>query len=172
MPWLLDKETVSRILDFVKNGGVFISESGFARYTEDCWLSKEVPGYDLSKKLGFKETDFALIEKIKIRTKNGTIYGTQERGWIDPGNNRVIGTFENGKPAIIESSYGKGKFVYLGSSISSYFADNSDITSAKRCVDMFGFKASVQVEPIGQVTARLQEYKNSKIVFLFNHFKK
>jgi len=171
MPWLLDRSIIAALVDYAERGGIVVADGGYGRYDDDNWLSKETPGGGLAAKLGVVETDFTrLEEKVAFSLGKGRkIFGSQERGWLDAGKNRVLGKYADNNAAVVECRCGRGKFVFTGTSVSSCYEKSTDIRTAAEWIRFCGFKPSLAVKPLGKVTGRLQQAGGASIVFLFNH---
>lgn len=170
---LIEPEMACKLKEFVKNGGTLIIEPGFARYEKNGWFAAKVPTMGLSDTFGYKEKDVFYEDQFKIKLKEGTIRGAEERYLISCKSANVLGKFNDRKPAVVEMSYGKGKVIYFSSHI-SVFASKYEMLKKEQ--ELFlktaGFKPFCYVDSATDVTSRLLETDNEKIMFIFNHSSK
>jgi len=170
MPALIDEPMIEAIRRFVRDGGTFIADGGLARYTASGWLSPKTPGAGLAEELGVRETDLAMIaDPVTLRTAAGDVIGGQERSWLDPGEHEVLARFETGHAAAVRCRYGRGNFILIGTSLASASGPAIDPEPGRRCLELFGIRPELITEPAGQVTGRILEAGDKRVLFLFNH---
>ncbi|MBO3809169.1 MAG: beta-galactosidase [Candidatus Brockarchaeota archaeon] len=103
-------------------------------------------------------------------TLSGSLY--QEELKVSP-RGEVLGVFDNGSPAIIASSYGRGGAVFIGTCLGrSYFKYNEE--NSRRLIAGFAKWAGV-MKPAeilevnrGPIDLTLHDHKGSKTIFLIN----
>jgi beta-galactosidase len=169
MPWILSQPMLAAIKQYVQNGGTFVADGGFMRYTEHGWVSTRVPGGGIAEAIKVHETDFALVDKVLIKTKIGRLCGAQERAWLECAAGERIGQYPDGKTAVAKSRLGKGWFITVGTSLAAHIGKSGDVQSAQQCAEFFGLQPIARVRPLGSITLTIQERGKSKIVFIFNN---
>ncbi|MBR5527622.1 MAG: beta-galactosidase [Clostridia bacterium] len=115
-PYAVSPSFVAKLREYVKNGGVVISDPFFGAFDETMALSSHVPGLDTLEMFGAEEDDITIREKVFL-------YDGKEK--LEFAGNRHLETFRNvtgkalynyedGTPAIVENNYGKGKAFLSG----------------------------------------------------------
>lgn len=169
------------IRNFVEAGGKVISDGMCGFFTDGGWGAQICPPHGLNRVFGLKvRSNYNLIttcditlgaEKKKCRAVGRFI---QERLEVQEGA-VVCGEFENGQPAIVASSYGEGKTVYIGTIFfaAALTGKMSEIDKAFRlCLAQVEYKNSVSIEGIsenGLVEVRRQICDGSEFIFIINH---
>ena len=119
---LLSNDTAKEITNYVANGGKIITFPRTSMVNEDCevWLHR--PG-GLNEVLGVKEIQIYPIDKSKINLTTiddhtYTNYLTAQRQDIECSFTvKVIGTYEDGKPAITLNNYQQGVAIHCTASL-------------------------------------------------------
>ncbi len=127
-PVMMAQSTADAIRAFVQEGGAVFSEARLAWNDERGYAAQAIPGFSLHEVFGAQEDQVLPAERTKIflRPANdpsspfkpgmaleGTIFEESFRP-ISP-RSAVLGQFADGLPALIESRYGKGKTLLVGS---------------------------------------------------------
>lgn len=131
-PYVLSQKIVRKIINWVKNGGVLITESYTAGWNiEKGHHEKVVPGYSLNEVFKVKQAivDPAEGGKVNIRVdkdipylkKGSEVIGTIVKETFINNGASVIASFDSGEPAIFISKFGKGKAIQIGSYIGLKF---------------------------------------------------
>jgi len=111
---LIAEETATALEKYVENGGVVI---GFARCgTLDYqgWYHYELPIAEFERVFGLDNIEADSFEGGKIRFGGNEYKGWLKRDLLTPkAETEILGTFEDGKPAVTLSQLGKGFGVYI-----------------------------------------------------------
>jgi beta-galactosidase len=127
-PYVISKKIVHKIIGWLKNGGVLISESYTAGWNiEKGHHEKVVPGYGFDKIFKVKQAgaepaadgnvNVILDIDLPYLKKGSPIIGTIVKETFFNNGASVIASFESGEPAIFISKFGKGRAVQIGSYI-------------------------------------------------------
>jgi beta-galactosidase len=121
----LSPKTMSILSEYVKSGGRLVMDMPGAYYDDYAVLFNTDKGSDFEKTFG------AIISEYQYSGVNRTftINGTKISGFINDfelTSGKAIAYYNDGRPAIIENQYGKGKAVLLGyeASISCFKPNN------------------------------------------------
>lgn len=119
LPLWVDARTAFKLKEFVRQGGTVISEPSLAFIDTDYFSADIVPGMGLSEVFGCRREIIANCQDktISVKTGNRVISSRFLREVLIPEGATVIGTYDNGEPAITINQYGKGQAVYLGTNI-------------------------------------------------------
>jgi beta-galactosidase len=131
-PYLINLKIARKIISWVKNGGVLITESYNAGWNiEKGHHEKVVPGYGLDKIFKIKQAVVkpAVDGKVKIvlnkdlpyLKKGSEVIGTIVKETFFNNGASVIASFDSGEPAVFISKSGKGKAIQIGSYIGLKF---------------------------------------------------
>jgi beta-galactosidase len=131
-PYLINLKIARKIISWVKNGGVLITESYNAGWNiEKGHHEKVVPGYGLDKIFKIKQAvvEPAVDGKVKIvlnkdlpyLKKGSEVIGTIVKETFFNNGASVIASFDSGEPAVFISKSGKGKAIQIGSYIGLKF---------------------------------------------------
>ncbi|MCD6444394.1 beta-galactosidase [Candidatus Bathyarchaeota archaeon] len=198
----LDKSVAEKLFEFARNGGFIVADSPCAitdDFEVECY--KVVPGAGLDKLFRCREVDlYAGLDSapdptpyrkkqagsgIRIRTTvthpalpnieigstfSGSLY--KEKLEVLP-EGEVLGVFEDGSPAMIASSHGKGGAVFIGTCIGrSYLRYGEE--GVRRLIAGFAKWAGV-VKPVkllelrgGPIDLTVHNYADDKILFAIN----
>jgi beta-galactosidase len=204
----LDKDLAEKIIDFVHRGGFVVADSPCALTDDFEYAGyKVMPGAGLDELFRCREIDlFSGLDNAPSKTiylekevpdsgitinitashpalrdieVGSTLHGSlyKEKLKVLPGG-EILGTFEDGSPAIIASSYGKGGAIFAGTCLGrSYFKYNEE-TCRKIITGVLkwaGVMRPVEImEAYGgkTINLRLHNYEKDKILFVLNLSKK
>ena len=170
---MLDRKIVPYLEKFLQRGGVIIAEEGFGMRQKNTWMQP----YDIDAKpllcarqifrIEAKD-DYALIGGRKAKVLP---YLTEYK--VE--NAKVVTSFENGKDAGFEISYGKGKlYLYGFSSGFSYLETGDEIWRAH--IDGILSGAGVSKYALGDFANQVYERNmicgDKRIIFIFNNSQK
>ena len=131
-PYVISKKVAKKIIAWVKDGGVLITESYMAGWNiEKGHHEKVIPGYGLEEIFKVKQTvvEPAVDGKVNINLdkdlpflkKNSSVVGTIVKETFINNGASVIASFDSGEPAIFISKFGKGRAIQIGSYIGLKF---------------------------------------------------
>ena len=127
-PYIINQKIARKIITWVKNGGVLISESYTAGWNiEKGHHEKVIPGYGLDKIFKVRQSvvepvadgniKIVLNKELPYLKKGSEIIGTIVKETFFNSDASVIASFDSGEPAIFISRFGKGKAIQIGSYI-------------------------------------------------------
>ncbi len=181
---MMTSEIAEGIKEFVRQGGKLVAEIRPGWSDEKGRCSDVIPGLGLHEVFGCKERwirerqkpnllvespqEFApsLAGKMKI---SGSLYEEA----LEPSKDtaKILARFEDGSPAMIINSYGKGKAVLVGSLVSEAYEKLRDEENEKFLKGLFKWAG---VEPLveihgGKAEGRILEGEGYRLLFGFNH---
>jgi beta-galactosidase len=187
-PVMMSRPHLEKLADYVREGGTLVSEARCGWIDERGFSAAEVPGGGLHDVFGCREAELMPIPKtgiIKIKSaqdflpllrpgdKLDSLF-FEESFELESKEAKVVAEFENGKPAAVLSSYGKGKALIVGSFLGSayhhyknpnngkFFAGLADWLKISRPLGVGSSDPEVLVE------GRVLESEGSRILFGFN----
>lgn len=183
-PVMLSANVAQGIRKYVENGGTVVAEARLAWNNERGFASKIIPGIGLDKVFGARETVIQPRDKPEITVESaahlpgwknsGTVAGAAFEEDLEPyAGAQVLGTFADGKPAIVENSFGKGKAILVGSFLALGYEQHHDATTQQfllSLADLAGVSPEVDVTGAGAsgIQVRRVVSGNEQVVFAFN----
>ena len=146
-PVMLSGNVANGIKQYVQGGGVAVGEARLAWNDERGFASTVIPGIGMDKVFGAREKLIRPSEKPQIIldpsanlsgvTSAGPISGAAFEEDLEPyPGSRVLGRFEDGEPAVVENSFGKGKTVLVGSFTSLAYQQHPDAVTGQFLVSL------------------------------------
>jgi beta-galactosidase GanA len=181
-PLMLPEAAAPVLTRYVEAGGTLVAEARLGWSNERGNASDRIPGMGLWELMGCRETavQTGARGRTELRWTAGDIVKPGEvlpARWyeetLEPLSKsaRVVAQFENGSPAAILSSYGKGRTLMLGSYVSAAY-ESTPTPAVERfysgLLNWAGVVAPLQATGNG-VEARLLETPTGSLVFVFNH---
>ena len=181
---MLPESAAPALRDYVRNGGTLVSEARLAWNNERGDASDRIPGLGLSEVMGARERaiETARPERTRIRWTTGELRGFSEgqvlqgrwfREVLEPSSDaaRVVAQYEDGTPAAVMSTYGKGRTLMIGSYPSAAFQTQPTPESARFFTALAAWSgAATPIEVTGSpIEARHLEAGRDTLLFLFNH---
>jgi hypothetical protein len=159
--------------EYVRRGGHLAAEARAGWNSEKGRASDIIPGMGLHEVFGARE---AAVETVRGgRTALVFDGGRKVPAWwfrevLEPLGGRAVAHFEDGAVAAVESAFGKGKALLIGSyPAAAYYTIPSE--EARQwfvsLLDWAGVRKPLEAE--GGVEARWLEAGAARIVFVFNH---
>ncbi|NOY81814.1 MAG: hypothetical protein GXP31_12530 [Kiritimatiellaeota bacterium] len=120
VPWchVIRPAAVGRILDVARGGGLVVIDGAFAQFDGVYRAYPVVPGGGAAEALGVRCTGFdrnaariVLPDGRKLEARG------RPRGLVLEKRVRVLGRYEDGGPAVVESAVGKGRVIWLLSAL-------------------------------------------------------
>jgi beta-galactosidase len=183
-PIMVPEQSSQPLQEYVRDGGTLVTEARLAWNNERGYASDRIPGLGLWEVVGCRETAVQTGSegRTELRWMTDEIPGLKSgerlRGrWyeetLEPTgpHARVVAQFANGGAAAVQSQYGKGKTLMLGSYVSAAY-QTAPSPEAERF--FAGLLAWAGVTPQvtvsgGALEARVLESGNDFVLFLFNH---
>ncbi len=178
-PAMLPEKAVPQLTEYVRSGGALVAEARLGWNNERGTASDRIPGLGLAEVMGCRET--AIQTGAKGRTmlrwsKDGSqLPGRWFEETLEPlgPQAKVVATFESGAAAAIESTFGKGKTLMLGSYLSAAYV-SQPVPAVEHfysgLLDWAGVQRPVKVTG-APVEVRILESGSGRLAFLFNHAK-
>jgi hypothetical protein len=131
-----------------------------------------IPGAGLAEIAGVHEEDVLFYKINTIETENGKLQGVTERRTLIVNKAEVIGTYDDGMPAITRSKFGKGEVIYITTNVSSAIRKLGGVEYTKVLVDLMGIQPEITVSPFTTINVRVLENEQDKFIFIFNNMNK
>jgi beta-galactosidase len=185
-PLMMPEATADVLRQYVAEGGHLFAEARLAWNNERGYASDRIPGLGLWEVMGAREqaAETAPGGRTTLRSTGDGLPGLAP-GAILPGRwyketleplgptARVVAQFEDGAPAAIASSFGKGRTLLVGSYVSAS-AQSTPTAEAERffaaLLDWARVSRPVQVAG-GAFEVRTTESGRDRLLFVFNHEK-
>jgi beta-galactosidase len=183
-PLMLEQRAAATLRAFVRQGGTLVAEARLAWNDERGHAFDRIPGHGLWEVMGARERT---VETVRAKgatmrwtgkdlpgVASGTILaGRWYRETLEPASPsaRVVAEFEDGSPAAVMSTYGRGRTLLLGTYASAahqasptadgdrFFSALAEWAGAVRPIDVTG----------SPIEARHLEAGDDTLLFLFNH---
>jgi beta-galactosidase len=177
---LVDRKTAEWFKDYVKKGGNLLVEYPFACRDEQTWVTPKRPGHGLETLLGcfegerhmIGEEDIAAVFGMNIPAGSGNLKDWASRWYVElkPCGGKVIGKWQDGKPAMIKNKYGKGTVWTTGFNASLAFKDTWDDPSLKYFRALMSDAGVTPLPWAGKGIFLMKRKGNSgTIIFVFNN---
>jgi len=176
-PVMLPESAAASLRAYVSNGGVLVAEARLGWSNERGTASERIPGMGLWEVMGCRETAVQTGERgrtaLEWLATGDRIPGRWFEETLEPMGERarVVARFANGDAAAVESVFGKGKTLMLGSYVSAAY-ENAPSRETERfyagLLDWAGVKLPVTATG-GKIEARILESGSERLVFVFNH---
>ena len=186
-PVMMSREVAEGVKRYVQGGGTAVAEARLAWNDERGFASEVIPGFGLAEVFGAREKVIRPVENPALRTEVSselpglgaplTVSGEAFEEELDPlSGGHVLARFANGEAAAVESTYGKGKAVLLGSFLAMAYQRRHE-GPTKRFMTSLAQAAGVasEAEVSGSETSEIEVRRlvsgRRQIVFVFNHAK-
>jgi beta-galactosidase len=187
-PVMMSQADVKKLIAYVDEGGTLLTEARCGWVDERGFSADIIPGGGLDEVLGCRESSVLPIQKpsaIRIKGAHEALPLLRDGDRMDTlffeesfellgSKARVLGEFENGRPAIIYARQGEGKAIIVGSFIGSayhHFRNPNNGKFLAGLADWLEVDRPVEVSvPEGDVLieTRLLEEGNRRVLFAFN----
>lgn len=189
-PLMLPQASGKGLVEFVRNGGTLMAEARLGWNDERGHAREIIPGFGLDEVTGCREeavTESANGEvEIQIAARDESVPllqpGDRLRGMIfeeslkpTSPHARVIARFKNGEPAIVASTFGKGKIILVGTFLGSQYESKRDAGLSKffnGLMTWAGIHRPIEVTSSPEsstLEVRILESGVEKVVVVFNH---
>ena len=183
-PLMLPEGSAKVLSDYVGGGGALLAEARLAWNNEKGYASERIPGLGLWEVVGARE---AAIEtapggRTKIRWTGSDLPGVPPgtvlparwyKETLEPAGQeaKVVAEFEDGSPAAVMSTFGKGRTLMVGSYVSAS-AHSTPTPEAERffrgALQWAGVQFPVNVSG-SPLEVRYTESAQDTLMFVFNH---
>ena len=175
-PLMLPSASAREIAEYVRNGGALIAEARLGWNNENGRAAEVIPGMGLDQVMGCREKAVQSIPggRTELVLENGDrVPARLYEETLEPAGSqaRVTAHFPDGNAAAIESTFGKGKTMALGSYVSAPFQQQPSAAAQKFFLSLLDWAGvSRPVRSTGDpVEVRWLDAGATKLVFVFNH---
>lgn len=190
-PIMFTRKAAEGLREFVANGGFVLAEARMAWNDDRGYASEIIPGLGLHDIFGVREDEVRMRENVTLTVANlnhpalaglkagdllkGSLYSQSVKP-LEGSSVQVLAKTEQGQPAIVNSVYGKGEAMLVGSYLG--MANFPDVNPANdrffiNLIRWAGIKrpftTSLDGRTSAQVEVRLQENRNGQLLFIINH---
>jgi beta-galactosidase len=134
-PQLLPKKWADALRQWVRAGGVLISEGAPAWFTDHAHADTVQPGSGLDELFGASEAgvEFTpdILGDLTFSGDGFTAFGGELRQWFKPTNGTVAATFSDGSVAVVDNSFGKGRTRLIGTNAGTGYFSHEDTGTAE-----------------------------------------
>jgi beta-galactosidase GanA len=172
-PAWISPRTAEKLCKFVSDGGTLISEASLAQYDEEFLASTRVPGMGLDEVFGIKRAEGRILDVEQCTLIYGkiTIPSRHYMEVLEPKGAKVIGTHEDGSPAITTNNFGRGQAIYIGSNPFMEFFNNPNEGLMDFLEDMLGGLNRPAYTDQWNTLARTMTSDDKKLVFVLSRHK-
>lgn len=173
-PVMLPSRTAGELRRYVESGGALYAEARAGWQNERAAASETIPGMGLHEVLGCRETDVQTVARgrtvLRLENLAATLAGRWFEETLEPigESARPVATFADGRIAGVESRFGKGRTMTMGSFLSAAYATTPE-PAAQRFFRSLLEWAGVKTPAPTPLEMRWLESGDERIVFLFNH---
>jgi beta-galactosidase len=183
-PLMLSRPVADGLVAYVRNGGHLVAEARAAWNDETGFATPVIPGMGLSEVCNCREESVQNTPDHKTMMTltaplMGLPAGTELRGSVYeevlvPTGERakIVGAWKSGAPAMIESTFGKGKMLTVGTFFGSAYENEPTETMTRffgGLLDWAKIARPIAVEGGPEVEVRLLESGNDLVAIVFNH---
>lgn len=164
---VLSKEDATRLQKYVEGGGKLICDGKMGIVDETSMLHKNIPGGDFQPCIGaeYMDTDSEHLQFSYNGANYDAFYG---RDLLRVTDGTVLGTFEDGHPAVISKKLGKGEVLTINTYLwyGYYMANTNADKFARMLIDAYNL---LTVSASDGLTVRICESETAYYAFLFNY---
>jgi beta-galactosidase len=129
-PVMMNEASAEKLKTWVRKGGTLISEGCPGYFGDQGRVGVRQPNYGMDQLFGAAEEQVEfmpdLFQDLSFGWNGSRIHGGVYKQTYQQENGRVTGRYPDGKPAVVESAYGEGKTLLIGTLPSeAYFRTRS-----------------------------------------------
>ena len=117
-PVMLKSESARKLMEYVRNGGILISEGLPAYFGDNGKAGTVQPNYDLDQLFGARESyvEFTpdILDQLTLKLRGGEINGRYFLQAYSLVGGAAAGTYNDGRIAAVEHQFGRGKALLVG----------------------------------------------------------
>ena len=189
-PLMFTEKAAAGLKKFIAQGGNALAEARLAWNDERGYAAESIPGMGLDKVFNVRESSVKMSKTVEMRIindsqpvtahlKTGDVltgaFFEQSLEIIDPKNSQIMAQHDNGSPAIIESKYGKGKTILIGSFLGMANHPQSDANNNQFLSNLLGwaqikrpFTCSHDGNQSSPVDVQLHQNPEGLVLFIIN----
>ncbi|HEY1530489.1 MAG TPA: beta-galactosidase [Galbitalea sp.] len=174
MPSVASDGLIAALAEFVRAGGVLVSEAGPGEYSASGFRRPSVPAGELAEVFGLRQietTTPGTDERIGISDGGELAVGWQIESTALLGAS-TLGTFANGASALATNDYGAGRGVLISSYPSLAYDQHASAETARSIARLLG---ALDTKPVswtsqepGLITRRATAEAGGQLVFAMN----
>jgi beta-galactosidase GanA len=172
---MLPSASAPVLRDYVRNGGHLVAEARTGWNNETGRASGRIPGLGLDEVFGAVESSIETAPQGRTElvwdgtTKLPARWFAERLAPTRP-DARVRATFADGAAAAVESSFGSGRTLLLGSYVAAAYPTRPAPEAARWFASLLDWAGVARpVEAAGTVEVRWLERGPARVVFVFNH---
>lgn len=190
-PIMFTRKAAAGLRAFVENGGYVLAEARIG-WNDDCGYASEIiPGLGMHDIFGVREKEIRMRENIEFAVTDenhpvmkdfkkgskltGSLY-TESFSLLRKKGIKVLATNDQGQPAVVCTQYGKGESMLVGTYMGMANFQEFNPSNDQFFVNLLNwakierpFITSLDGRTCNQVEVRLQNTKNSYLLFIINH---
>lgn len=165
----ISEEQAQQLCRYVENGGILIADGRMGALNEwGCVPARGIPGDTLSRLFGVTELDVGCEQSMLIGgEKIPTGFQYQKLKLTDT-ESEVLAVMEDGSPAAVVHTYGKGKTLYFNNFEGLVLLENLDAGVQGVVRDVIGTAAGPYAEKAERVHLAYLESEEGKLVLAIN----
>ncbi len=171
LPLWISEKSSEKLIEFVKNGGVVISEASLSQYDEQFFSSPIVPGNNLNKLFGVTRLEISShSEFFNISLNNQPVKTTFYKEILIPTTAEPIG-YDGNNVIAVKNNFGKGSAYYIGSNpfISYLSYQNENFKKfINNILNNLGIQATAETNNMDIIVKSLFIDKDTDLIFIFN----
>lgn len=173
-PIMLNQSSARNLVEYVKQGGVLVSEGNPAYWGDGATVGTVQPNLGLDKLFGARQNyvEFVpdLLEKLTLTVHGKQIGGRYYLQEYTPSTGRIAGTYDNGATAAVENNFGKGKTLLIGTFPGAAYHQHHSTETRKFFAGLleWGGVAQRLRSSDGDIKARLHEGDGGKYLWVVN----
>jgi beta-galactosidase len=117
-PVMLKSESAKKLIDYVRDGGILISEGLPAYFGDHGKVGTVQPNYGLDQMFGAKESyvEFTpdILDNLTLKVRGSQVHGRYFLQAYTLAGGAAAGNYSDGRVAAVEHEFGKGKALLVG----------------------------------------------------------
>ena len=184
-PVMLSEGVAAQVKGYIAEGGTVVAEARLAWNNERGFASPVIPGFGLDQVFGAREEQIRpeteprlLIEPSAnlpgLKAGDSIAAAAFAEDLLPLAGGKVLARFAEGKPAMVENAYGKGKSILIGSFPGLAYQRSHDPATRELLLSLAeAAGVTPEVAVTGEGTSELEVRRlvsaNQQFVFVFNH---
>ncbi len=182
---MLSRRVADGVKRYVAEGGTAVGEARIAWNNSRGFASHEIPGEGLAAVFGARETVIRPVKAARLIVapsaqlpglrEGETVRGDAFEEEFAPNTGaRVLARYADGKPAMVENAYGKGKAILAGTFLALSYERERDPSTKQLLLALAqtaGVRREVKVSGTGtrEIEVRRLVSPQEQLIFVFSH---
>ncbi len=173
-PVMLTTETVNKLREYVRNGGLLISE-GLPGYFDGYARAGETqPNRGLEEVFGAREIDVEftpdLLDDLRFELAGEALRGRFFKQVYQPAGGRAVGRYPGGGVAAVENAFGRGRALLIGTFPAAAYFRHPEAATRARFRELLAWAGRTPQATVSDaaVIARLHEGAGSDFLWVVN----